>query len=105
MPSNYKTHVNTFYYNNNLNCLKAIYKSIQGFPGDTVVKNPPANARDTRDAGSIPGLGRFPRVENGTPSCIIAWKLPWTEDPGRLQTRCLQTWQVAELELSNQAQA
>ena len=25
-----------------------------------VVKNPPANARDTRDDGSIPGLGRFP---------------------------------------------
>ena len=67
MPSNYKTHFNTFYYNDNLNCLKAIYKRIQGFPGDTVVKNPPANARDTRDAGSIPGLGRLPGVENGTP--------------------------------------
>ena len=32
-----------------------------------VVKNPPANARDTRDVGSIPGLGRSPGVENGTP--------------------------------------
>ena len=27
-----------------------------------MVKNPPANAGDTRDAGLIPGLGRFPGV-------------------------------------------
>ena len=32
-----------------------------------VIKNPPANAGDTRDAGSIPGLGRCPGVGNGTP--------------------------------------
>ena len=31
------------------------------------VKNPPANAGDTRDAGSIPGSGRSPGVENGNP--------------------------------------
>ena len=31
-----------------------------------VVKNPPANAGHTRDTGSLPGLGRFPGVENGT---------------------------------------
>ena len=30
-------------------------------PGGAVVKNLPANAGDTRDAGSIPGLGRSPR--------------------------------------------
>ena len=30
-----------------------------------VVKNPLANAGDTRDAGSIPGWGRFPGVGNG----------------------------------------
>ena len=38
-----------------------------------MVKNLPANAGDTRDAGSIPGLGRSPGVENGTPlqySCL-----------------------------------
>ena len=28
-----------------------------GFPGGTVVKNPPANAGDTRDVGLVPGLG------------------------------------------------
>ena len=32
-----------------------------------VVKNPPANAGDIRDLGSIPGLGRCPREEHGNP--------------------------------------
>ena len=32
-----------------------------------VVKNPPASAGDTRDLGSIPGLGRYPGVGNGNP--------------------------------------
>ena len=37
-----------------------------------MVKNPPANAGDTRDIGSIPGLGRSPGVGNGnkTPVCL-----------------------------------
>ena len=30
------------------------------FPGGAMVKNPPANAVDVRDVGSIPGLGRSP---------------------------------------------
>ena len=34
------------------------------FPGGSVVKNPPANAGDAEDAGSIPGLGRSPRGGN-----------------------------------------
>ena len=32
-----------------------------------MVKNLPANARDIRDAGSIPGLGRSPGEGNGNP--------------------------------------
>ena len=36
-----------------------------GFPGGSVVKNPPANAGDARDLGLIPGLGRSPVVGNG----------------------------------------
>ena len=38
-----------------------------------MVKNPPANEGDTRDAGLIPGLGRYPGVGNGNPlhySCL-----------------------------------
>ena len=44
-----------------------------GFPDGTVVKNAPANAGDTRHAGSIPGLGRSPGEGNGDPlqySCL-----------------------------------
>ena len=38
-----------------------------------MVKNPPANAGDARDLGSIPGSGRFPGDGNGNPlqySCL-----------------------------------
>ena len=44
-----------------------------GFPGGTLVKNPPANTRNTGDRGSIPGSGRSPGVGNGNPpqySCL-----------------------------------
>ena len=44
---------------------KKINTYYQDFPGDSVVKNPPANAGDTGDAGLIPGLGRCPGVGNG----------------------------------------
>ena len=43
------------------------------FPGGTVVKNMLANARDIRDAGSVPGLGRSPREGRENPlhySCL-----------------------------------
>ena len=41
--------------------------------GGSVVKNPPANAEDTGDVGSIPGSGRSPAGGNGNPfqySCL-----------------------------------
>ena len=38
-----------------------------GFPGGTVVKNPPANAGDTRDVSSITGQRRYPGIVNGNP--------------------------------------
>ena len=37
------------------------------FSGGAMVKNLPANARDTKDMGSIPGSGRSPGVGNGNP--------------------------------------
>ena len=51
-----------------------------------MVKNPPANAGDVRDVGLIPGLGRSPGGEHGNPLQILAWRIPWTEEPGRLQS-------------------
>ena len=56
------------------------------FPGGTMVKNPPANAGDARDAGLTPRSGRSPGEGNGTHSSILAWKIPQTEDPGRQAT-------------------
>ena len=49
-----------------------------------MVNNPPVNAGDVRDAGSIPGFGRSPEEGNGN-SSILAWRIPWTENPGGLQ--------------------
>ena len=48
-----------------------------------VVKNPPANAGDIRDRGSIPGWGRSPGGGHGNPvASILAWRIPWAEEPG-----------------------
>ena len=54
-----------------------------GFPNGTGVENPPAC---TGDAGSI--LGWEDPLEKGmaTHSSILAWEIPWTEEPGRLQS-------------------
>ena len=51
-----------------------------------VVKNLPANAGDIRDVGSIPGPGRSPGGGHGIHSSIPAWRIPWTEEPGGLQS-------------------
>ena len=48
------------------NCLGVRVSEII-FPGVAVVKNPPANARDARDTGSVSGSGRSPGVGNGNP--------------------------------------
>ena len=39
------------------------------------------------DMGSISGLGRSPGGGNGNPFQFLAWKIPWTEEPGRLQSQ------------------
>ena len=55
-----------------------------GFPGGSVVKNPPFNAEAARDKGSISGSVRPTRKEVATHSTTLAWKIPWTEEPGGL---------------------
>ena len=48
-----------------------------------MVKNLPANAGDARVAGLIPGSGSLGREEEmATHSGILAWRTPWTEEPG-----------------------
>ena len=51
-----------------------------------VVKNPPANVGDIRDVGSI--LGQEDPLKEGmaTHSSILAWRIPWTKEPGGLQS-------------------
>ena len=51
-----------------------------------LVKNPPASAGDVRGVGSIPGSGRSTEEGMATLSSILAWEIPWTEEPGGLQS-------------------
>ena len=46
--------------------------------------------RDARDMDLIPGLGRSLEKEMATHSTILAWKIPWAEELGRLQFTVLQ---------------
>ena len=41
-----------------------------------MAKNPPANKGDARDTGTIPGLGRSPRVGNANPLQYSFWENP-----------------------------
>jgi len=58
-----------------------------------VGKESACNAGDSGDGdtGSTPGLGRSLEEEMATHSSILAWRIPWTEEPGRLQSMGLQT--------------
>ena len=55
-----------------------------------VVKNLPANAGDIRDMGLIRGSGRSPGGRHSNPLQDSSWRIPWTEQPGRLQSLGLQ---------------
>ena len=58
------------------------YHGFKGFLGGSDSKEPACSAGDP---GSIPGSGRSEK-EMVTHSSILAWKIPWMEDPGRLQS-------------------
>ena len=64
---------------------------IRGFQVAPEVKNPPANAGDMRDMGSLPGLGRSLEEGMATYFSILSWRIPWTEKPGGLQSMRLQS--------------
>ena len=60
-----------------------------GFFGGSVVKNPlaiPETIYNVGDADSIPESGRSPGEGNVAHSSILAWEIPWTEEPGGLQS-------------------
>ena len=69
----------------NKNCLLSL---ALGFPGGASGKTPACLYKRKRDMGSIPG--RSPGGGHGNPIHNLAWKIPWTEEPGRLQSIGLQ---------------
>ena len=60
-------------------------------------KNPLAYAGDERDAGPIPGSGRSPGEGHGKPLSILDWRIPCTEEPGRLWSIGLQRVVMTEV--------
>ena len=67
-------------------------------PSGSHGKNPACNVGDL---GSIAGQGRSLEKEMATPFSIPAWRIPWTEEPGRLQSMGSQELDTAQL-LSHQ---
>ena len=59
-----------------------VHSVFTDFPGGSDGK---ASAYNAGDTGSIPGSGRSPGEGNGN-SSILAWKIPWLEEPGGLQS-------------------
>ena len=57
------------------------------FPGDSDSKESVCNVGD---GDSTPGSGRFPGEENGNPLQDSCWRIPWTEEPGGLQSMASQ---------------
>ena len=43
------------------------------------------SACNVGDLGLIPGLGRSPGEGTTTDSSVLAWRIPWTDEPGRPQ--------------------
>ena len=54
-----------------------------GFPSGSVGKE---SACKAGDPGSIPGSGRSLEKGMATHSSVLAWRIPWTEEPGGLQS-------------------
>ena len=57
-----------------------------------LVKNPPANVGDLREAGLIPGSGRSLEKGMATHSSIIAWRIPWTRSLAGTVHRVEKSW-------------
>ena len=51
-----------------------------------VIKNLPASEGDLRDMCSVLGWGRFPEEGVAFHYSILAWRIPWTDETGRLQS-------------------
>ena len=61
-------------------------KAISGFPGGSAINNRPAVQEPQKM--QVRALGQEDHLEKGMAahSSILAWRIPWTEEPGRLQS-------------------
>ena len=78
-------------YENSCLLLRANKEASLGGLTGAMVKSPPTSAGDTKDAGSIPQLGRSSGKGMATRPSILAWRIPWTEEPGGLRSIGSQT--------------
>ena len=70
-----------------------IYSLLFGFPGSASGKKSACQCRSCKRQGFDSWVGKIPLEEGvATHCCILAWRIPWTEGPGRLQSRVLQSW-------------
>ena len=79
---------------------KCLVKAVGFFPGDTVVKNPPANAEDAGDVCSIPGSEGSPGEGNASPLQYSCLENP--TDRGGWPVGC-SPWGHKELDTTEQA--
>ena len=65
-------------------------KTLRDFPNSSVIKNPPA-VQEMQETW-VRSLGCDDPLEEGTAthSSVLAWEIPWTEEPGGLQSMGLQ---------------
>ena len=94
MESVLSSHLGLIYYQV---CLLSKYvlewNESQGFPGRWLSGEEPTC--QAGESGLIPGLGNPLEKEIATYSSILPWEIPWTEEPGGLQSMWLQkswTW-------------
>ena len=71
--------------------LKKIKSSDKQILKDFINTKPSHKKCYIRDTDLIPGLGRSPEVGTATHSNILAWRIPWTEEVGGLQSMGLQS--------------
>ena len=71
--------------------LEGLY-CFKGLPGGSsgLEKKKSASNLGERDTGVIPGSGRSPGGGEASHSSVLAWRIPWTEEPGGLESIGLQ---------------
>ena len=77
------------YFPNNQAWFSRLFKVVrksEGFPGATSGKELSCQCRRQRDVGSVLGSERSPGGGSPTHSSLLAWRIPWTEEPGGLQS-------------------